>query len=151
MTISSRTPEGMRNRCSLCGGEFRLEPSLDTFDAPCPYCGHLLWFKGEMNSAAENRWHRMSYPGFVIKIGKERLGPFPIELQRDLFDVISLLTRKKQLPTTKVLLQLVQNAPNWDKLLLELRMLLPASARRRWAYSAGAFLRRQYRRLFAKA
>jgi hypothetical protein len=24
-----------------------MEPSLDTRDAPCPYCGHHLWFDSE--------------------------------------------------------------------------------------------------------
>ena len=44
MLISSRTPEGLPNRCPICGGEFDLEPSLPTGDAPCPQCGHLLWW-----------------------------------------------------------------------------------------------------------
>ena len=44
MIVSSRTPEGLPNRCSVCGGEFLLEPSLPTGDAPCPQCGHLLWW-----------------------------------------------------------------------------------------------------------
>src|SRR5438552_232687 len=44
MNISSRTPEGQPNRCPLCGQDLRIEPSLATRDAPCPHCGHLLWF-----------------------------------------------------------------------------------------------------------
>jgi DNA-directed RNA polymerase subunit RPC12/RpoP len=44
MIISSRTPEGMPNRCELCGHDVRIEPSIWSLDAPCPYCGHLLWF-----------------------------------------------------------------------------------------------------------
>ncbi|MEX1231862.1 MAG: phosphopantetheine-binding protein [Planctomycetaceae bacterium] len=43
MTISSRTPEGHSSRCPICGGTSKIEPSLDTGDAPCPQCGHLLW------------------------------------------------------------------------------------------------------------
>ncbi len=49
MTVSSRTPEGSPNRCPLCGREVRLEPSASgarIADAPCPYCGCLLWFDG---------------------------------------------------------------------------------------------------------
>ena len=44
MKPSSRTPEGLPNRCPVCGVEMRLEPSPDTYDAPCPACGSLLWF-----------------------------------------------------------------------------------------------------------
>jgi hypothetical protein len=44
MVISSRTPEGDPNRCPICGNDLRIEPSKPTLDAPCPHCGHLLWF-----------------------------------------------------------------------------------------------------------
>lgn len=44
MVVSSRTPEGSPNRCPLCGSVVRIEPSLFFGDAPCPACGHLLWF-----------------------------------------------------------------------------------------------------------
>src|SRR5262245_23811230 len=44
MTISSRTPEGSPNRCTACGADVRVEPSNPPGDAPCPRCGHLLWF-----------------------------------------------------------------------------------------------------------
>jgi hypothetical protein len=43
-TISSRTPEGSPNRCPVCQGEVRIEPSKLSGDAPCPNCGCLLWF-----------------------------------------------------------------------------------------------------------
>lgn len=43
MTISSRTPEGSPNHCPVCGNGVRIEPSLFG-EAPCPCCGHLLWF-----------------------------------------------------------------------------------------------------------
>ena len=43
---SSRTPEGQPNRCPVCGHFVRLEPSTPPADAPCPHCGHLLWFAG---------------------------------------------------------------------------------------------------------
>ncbi len=42
--ISSRTPEGEPNKCPVCGNEVCVEPSLWFGDAPCPNCGHLLWF-----------------------------------------------------------------------------------------------------------
>jgi excisionase family DNA binding protein len=44
MTISSRTPEGAPNCCPVCRQAIRIEPSSETRDAPCPCCGHLLWF-----------------------------------------------------------------------------------------------------------
>ena len=43
-TISSRTPEGVPNHCPLCGADVCVEPSQPPGDAPCPRCGHLLWF-----------------------------------------------------------------------------------------------------------
>ncbi len=45
MKPSSRTPEGEPNRCPVCGGWMRLEPSQPTGDAPCPHCGCLIWFE----------------------------------------------------------------------------------------------------------
>lgn len=44
MTISSRTPEGLPNRCPLCRKDVVIEPSLLFGDATCPSCGQLLWF-----------------------------------------------------------------------------------------------------------
>ena len=45
MIPSSRTPEGEPNCCPLCGHEVRVEVSYPPGDAPCPHCGHLLWFR----------------------------------------------------------------------------------------------------------
>jgi hypothetical protein len=44
MVIASRTPEGIPNRCPVCGNDLKIDPSRPTLDAPCPHCGHLLWF-----------------------------------------------------------------------------------------------------------
>ena len=44
MNISSRTPEGEPNCCPICGAQVIIEPSSGTRDAPCPQCGHLLWW-----------------------------------------------------------------------------------------------------------
>src|SRR5713101_4986302 len=49
MTISSRTPEGEPNYCPICKSLISIEPSHPPGDAPCPKCGHLLWF-GETSS-----------------------------------------------------------------------------------------------------
>lgn len=47
MTVSSRTPEGLPNRCTVCGAAVWIEPSAGTGDAPCPRCGQLLWWLQE--------------------------------------------------------------------------------------------------------
>jgi hypothetical protein len=44
MSIASRTPEGSPNRCPVCAASVVIEPSQPPGDAPCPACGHLLWF-----------------------------------------------------------------------------------------------------------
>jgi hypothetical protein len=44
MKPASRTPEGARNRCYVCGNELRLEPTQPPGDATCPSCGSLIWF-----------------------------------------------------------------------------------------------------------
>lgn len=53
--ISSRTPEGVPNRCPLCGTDLRLEPSNPPGDAPCPNCGHLLWFYPQPQAPSTQR------------------------------------------------------------------------------------------------
>lgn len=50
MTIASRTPEGDPNRCPICGASVKVEPSDPLADAPCPNCGHLLWFGQSSNN-----------------------------------------------------------------------------------------------------
>jgi hypothetical protein len=34
----------MPNLCPICGNHVRIEPTVPPGDAPCPSCGHLLWF-----------------------------------------------------------------------------------------------------------
>jgi acyl carrier protein len=43
-SISSRTPDGVPNHCPICDTSICIEPSTPPGDAPCPNCGHLLWF-----------------------------------------------------------------------------------------------------------
>jgi signal recognition particle GTPase len=45
MEPSSRTPEGEPNQCPVCGKPVLIDPSRPPGDAPCPHCGHLLWFE----------------------------------------------------------------------------------------------------------
>lgn len=44
MIISTRTPDGEPNFCPVWGSAVSIEPSRPPGDAPCPKCGHLLWF-----------------------------------------------------------------------------------------------------------
>ncbi len=71
MVISSRTPEGTPNHCPVCGNDLRLEPSRPTLDAPCPHCGHLLWFAAEKLSAMEKDREA------VLEVVTARFGPLP--------------------------------------------------------------------------
>lgn len=58
MVISSRTPEGRSSHCPLCGSHLKIEPSEPPGDAPCPNCGHLLWFVGKGSRPTVRRERR---------------------------------------------------------------------------------------------
>jgi hypothetical protein len=73
MQPSSRTPEGEASQCPICGKEVRLEPSRPPGDAPCPHCGHLLWFAAPSSPAAET----MSTIDNTIHLWMNRLGGCP--------------------------------------------------------------------------
>lgn len=53
--ISSRTPEGRSARCPLCGASVCIEPSYPAADAPCPSCGHLLFFVSDRPARRRKR------------------------------------------------------------------------------------------------
>lgn len=44
MTISSRTPEGLPNECTVCGKLVWVVPSQPPGDATCPHCGSVVWY-----------------------------------------------------------------------------------------------------------
>lgn len=82
MTISSRTPEGDPNQCPVCGHHVRLEPSIDTRDAPCSSCGHLLWFAEHSSGSAIERAERGPFRQLtlmrqVMGLATKTLGPAP--------------------------------------------------------------------------
>lgn len=52
MNPSTRTPEGEPNQCPVCRGFVRIDPSRPPGDAPCPSCGHLLWFGDPVRPSA---------------------------------------------------------------------------------------------------
>jgi hypothetical protein len=56
MLPSSRTPEGSKNHCPICGKDVCIEPFDPAGDGTCPYCGCLLWFNlsPEINSDARS-------------------------------------------------------------------------------------------------
>lgn len=56
MEVSTRTPEGEPNKCPVCGHAICVEPSRPPGDAPCPYCGTLLWFTAEPTPRFVNAW-----------------------------------------------------------------------------------------------
>lgn len=44
MDTLTNTPEGSRHLCPVCGSELQTEPSDPAGTAPCPACGHLVWY-----------------------------------------------------------------------------------------------------------
>jgi hypothetical protein len=72
MEPASRTPEGESNRCPICGNEVRIEPSRPPGDAPCPCCGHLLWFSSPKPSAAvvlsKHEWQERIFRAWVQQV-----------------------------------------------------------------------------------
>lgn len=72
MKPSSRTPEGHSNHCPVCGKNLRIEPSQPPGDAPCPHCGHLLWFQhsSEPESSVKHERLQKMFEVASIKMAK---------------------------------------------------------------------------------
>ena len=100
--ISSRTPEGIPNRCPVCGSDVCIEPSLLCGDAPCPRCGTLLWFlnladksivvERESSEAMRQRVTRLIAEQLGVE--PESLGPdvqFVNDLGADSLDMVDLV------------------------------------------------------------
>ena len=80
--VASRTPEGLPNRCPICGNSFQIEPSHLTDDAPCPSCGQLLW------------WFQHSYGDVRESITVESVlveSAFADDLKADSLDIVELV------------------------------------------------------------
>jgi acyl carrier protein len=71
VTISSRTPEGVPNRCPICNAIISIEPSDTSADAPCPSCGHLLWFLGDRLGVDKGQLTRST--SFIEDVGADSL------------------------------------------------------------------------------
>jgi len=79
MTISSLIPERDPNLCPICRHDYRLGPSFNPRDEPCPACGYLLWFPN--TQAGHIAVRDADYEELVMMMGKTRLGSFREELQ----------------------------------------------------------------------
>jgi hypothetical protein len=110
MTISSRTPEGDSNRCPICRHSVRLEPSIDTRDAPCPSCGHLLWFHDNVLAPEPGIADKWSAKEAVLTLGVRLFGPAPHSIR-------AALDRLAPSKFEKVELTTLARAENWPQLL----------------------------------
>lgn len=76
--ISSRTPEGQPNSCPVCGRRVVIEPSKPPGEAPCPHCGHLLWFDSipmtVIRISDQQDWE--SFSTEMIQTAQELVAPF---------------------------------------------------------------------------
>jgi DNA-directed RNA polymerase subunit RPC12/RpoP len=106
MVIASRTPEGTPNRCPVCGKELKLEPSKPTLDAPCPHCGHLLWFSAEQPTTL-----RLELVEVILLCGAARFGPAD-RRTRDAIEALADTTRLREA------VKRVTTCKSWDEVLL---------------------------------
>lgn len=102
MTISSRTPEGSPGKCPLCQADVVIEPSILTGDAPCPQCGHLLWFVQlndqayffDRQTAAAKRPHLLEVIAQQLGVEPDRIENVPHllrKLRADSLDMVELV------------------------------------------------------------
>lgn len=90
MTIASRTPEGYPNVCPICGADFLLEPLFTTHDAPCPSCGHLLWwFQQRLSDPVMMPRETITVDTLLASLG-DQTGATN-DLGRDSLDVVELV------------------------------------------------------------
>jgi acyl carrier protein len=74
MTISSRTPEGIPHRCSVCGNISSVEPSYPNGDSCCPRCGQLLlWFRDRLSQRWDLPIERISLSSSFAELGADSL------------------------------------------------------------------------------
>ncbi len=133
MTISSRTPEGEPNTCPVCGHDLRLEPSIDTRDAPCLSCGYLLWFRNprreDLALSCKNE------NSILMRMGLKRWGPLPAELKARFIRAITKMCPKddiqdeRDLPLLVAEIASISKIENWNALVtfLEERAQVPGT------------------------
>jgi hypothetical protein len=154
MPISSRTPEGDPNRCPICGLDTRTEPSeTPTRDAPCPHCGHLLWFElpDEEPPTLPERSSK-SYEGTLLKLGRQRFGAIPVRLVYPLLEALGALVGSHRIRAVADLEFFVDSTDDWIDLTLRLRRAGSLPSRFMWRDAARNFIRRRFwRRASQKA
>jgi acyl carrier protein len=100
MWTSSRAPEGALDRCPVCGGAGRIDPSLPFGAAPCPKCGTLLWFVGfpqmghmlfEYEAAEALRERVMEVLAAYLRVSRRRLESDPTILARSRVDSLDMV------------------------------------------------------------
>lgn len=122
--ISSRTPEGDKNCCSLCGKEVVLEPStFPTQDAPCPHCGHLLWFDDAHSQRLDPppvctprlgpEIRSTSYLTLVLEVGEKQFGVPSETTLASLREQLDLLTAQNRLPQRAEVHEWVIGSSDW--------------------------------------
>ena len=88
MDTPSRTPEGVPGRCPICGAKVRLEPSAPLSDAPCPNCGHLIWFAPSDELIGQTRTRIRDLVADIHKLASSDV-PADAFYRRFLQDVVS--------------------------------------------------------------
>jgi hypothetical protein len=138
MDISSRTPEGEDNRCTVCGHALRLEPTRPPGDAPCPFCGVLLWFPdihgGELEPLLAPRRSKKDFPS-----------PLPAKVRESAHNESEVVLQQNGLVfvSTASLLSVLLLAVMWPLVIaLFLRLLFAGwpGSYQSWGALAGLFL-----------
>ena len=105
MTAQSMSPEGPDWQCPICGHASRIEPSVDTGDAPCPRCGHLLWW-------CRDRVARICGVSVTDIVADTS---FVDELQADSIDVVEFVMEVEEELTPEELAALHETQAEWAK------------------------------------
>jgi anti-anti-sigma regulatory factor len=66
MSGLASTLQGLPPCCPICGAVYRAEPADPIAPAPCPVCGHLVWYEWEAEGADHD---------VVIRITNDKIAP----------------------------------------------------------------------------
>ena len=151
MPISSRTPEGESNRCPVCDKDTHTDPAtVPTRDAPCPHCGHLLWFGEPQDPQTISPSRSSSYDGLVISVGENKFGPIPEDLHCRLIAALDSLTSQGQLPPRGQVLSRVITAKGWPEVVRYLERLAHPEKRRSFSQRVGSVFQKRFQQVVAK-
>jgi acyl carrier protein len=104
-TISPRTPDGLPGLCPVCESLVCIDATSLTGDAPCPHCGHPLWFvnvpprarcyrREDISRAKQLQIEavlRILYSHVGLKVPGEADGSALDELDLDSLDLVELV------------------------------------------------------------